>query len=127
MLTPLVDLAGLELARQVLVGAGQLDGQGFSGFGVADAKAQVGVQALMQQRGTLADAVVRAVSRNIETWVMFKGFERYIFLITQTARPPTGHRFHGKHATCFQVVLSRQQQVLVLLAIEADRQRVNLE
>lgn len=97
------------------------------GFGVADAEAQVSVEAVMQQGRTLADAVMRTAVGHIETRVVLEGLERHVLLITEAAGFPAGHGFHREHTAVFQVVFRRQQEVLVLLAIETNRQRVVLE
>ena len=61
-----------RFARQVLIGARQLNGQGFARFGLAGAKTEVGVEPFMQQRCTLANAVMRLLDRHIKTGVVFE-------------------------------------------------------
>jgi len=118
------DIAGLELARQVLVGAGQLDGQRFMLVVIAQAEAQPGVLAFAEQRGLLAHAVVRPRHRHVEAGIVLEGFERHVVLVAHAAGLPAGHPVHREHPALLAVVFGRQQQVLVLLAVQADRDGV---
>ncbi|MNL12224.1 hypothetical protein D3C87_1330860 [compost metagenome] len=58
---------------------------------------------------------------------MFKRLERHILPIPQTTRPPACNGLDREHATVFLVVPGRQQQVLILLAVESYGQRIVLE
>ena len=118
------DVARLELARQALVGAGQLDRQGLLRIAVARAEAQPGFQAVAEQRGLLAQAVVRTGARLVEAAVVLERLERHVFLVAHAARFPAGHPIHREHPAVPRVEFGRQQQVLVLFAVQADRDGV---
>ncbi len=52
---------------------------------------------------------------------MLEGFERHVFFVAHAAGFPAGDSVHRKHAALLRIVLGGQQQVLVLLAVQADR------
>src|SRR5690606_14658468 len=94
---------------------------------VARAEAQIGFKTISGQRGLVANAIVRARHWYIEARIMLKGLERHVFFIAGTAGLPARDPVDREDAAMLRVEPGRQQQVLVLSAIEPNRDGVVLE
>ncbi|MCY1532222.1 hypothetical protein D9M68_674820 [compost metagenome] len=102
----LADIAQRQPLRQVLVGAGQLDGQGFLRLVAARGEAQVGLQAVVEQRRLLVHGVVgRPVGRVAD--IVGERFERHVLPVALATGLPAAHPVHRIHPAVLRRMLGR--------------------